>query len=167
VSALSLTNKQELSASHAPSRCWKITAVERTVTIVQERLQVLDKELAAAAAAASAETNKPKLQEKLERQRAKVLEREEKLTAIVPISPLPLKLQGDINKLRAEAVPLQKVQDAGAGRLLSVKESQTVSKLGALPRFVEQDRRWFEEDTFDAPASREQLPLLPLLKKEC
>jgi hypothetical protein len=154
VSAPSLTNKQDVikELMHAQVDVGKITAVERTQLLsqVQERLQIMDKELAAADA-----ENKPKLKEKLLQKRAKVLEREEKLAAIVPVSPLPLKLQGEINKLRAEAVPLQKVQDAGAGRLLSIKESQTVSKLLELLaeiEVLEQDSRgWFEEDdAFDA-----------------
>jgi hypothetical protein len=110
----------------------------------------MDKEIQAAKA-----ENKPKLKEKLEQKRLKVLEREEKLSAIVPISMPPLKLQAGINKLRAECVPLKAVQDAGAGRLLSVKESQTVSKLLELMEEIEvleQDSRgWFEEDeAFDA-----------------
>jgi hypothetical protein len=154
VSAPSLVNKQDVikELMHGQVDAGKITAMERTQLLhqVQERLQVLDKELAAADS-----ENKPKLKEKLLQKRAKVLEREEKLAAIVPISPYPLKLQGDINKLRAEAVPLQKVQDAGAGRLLSIKESQTVSKLLevlAEIEVLEQDSRgWFEEDdVFDA-----------------
>jgi hypothetical protein len=149
VSAQSLTNKQDVikELMHGQVDAGKITALERTQLLhqVQERLQAMDKELAAAAS-----ENKPKLKEKLEQKRAKVLEREEKLQAIVPIPPLPLKMQAEINKLRAEAVPLKQVQDAGAGRLLSIKESQTVSKLlellGEIEVLEQDSRGWFEED---------------------
>jgi hypothetical protein len=149
-----LTNKQDVikELMHKQVDVGKITALERTQLLsqVQERLQAMDKEIQAAKA-----ENKPKLKEKLEQKRLKVLEREEKLSAIVPISMPPLKLQAGINKLRAECVPLKAVQDAGAGRLLSVKESQTVSKLLELMEEIEvleQDSRgWFEEDeAFDA-----------------
>jgi hypothetical protein len=150
----SLANKQDVirELMHVQVDAGKITALERNQLLhqVQERLQAMDKEVAAAVS-----ENKPKLKEKLEQKRLKVLEREEKLQAIVPISPPPLKLQAEINKLRAEAVPLKQVQDAGTGRLLSVKESQTVSKLLELLdeiEVLEQDSRgWFEEDgAFDA-----------------
>jgi hypothetical protein len=149
-----LTHKQDIikELMHKQVDAGKITAGERTQLLhqVQERLQAMDKELKAAVT-----ENKPKLKEKLEQKRLKVLEREEKLSAIVPIPLPPLKLQVNINKLRAECVPLKAVQDAGAGRLLSVKESQTVSKLLELMEEIEgleqESRGWFEEDeSFDA-----------------
>jgi hypothetical protein len=152
VSAQSLTNKQDVirELMHVHVDKGNITKSERTLLLhqVQERLDAIDKEEAAA-------TGKPKLLAKLEQKRHKAVERQEKIQAIVPAPPAPLKNQPQINKLRTEAVPLKKVQDAAAGRLLSVKESQVVSKLQEILVEIEEleqaSRGWFEdEDAFDA-----------------
>ena len=105
----------------------QITAAERTLLLnqVQERVQALDAEI-------TASVGKPVKLEKLHQKRSKLSERKDKLSQITPQQPTPLKNHADMMQLRKEMIPLLEIQKNGAGRLLSVKESQAVGHLEEL-----------------------------------
>jgi len=110
---------------------------------VSEKLETLDKELAIA-------TDKPKKAEKLNQQKNKLEDRKKMLTNITPTAPPPLKHQGEILQLRKELVPLINLEESTKGRLLSVKETQSLARkdeiLEEISQLERDSRGWFEDD---------------------
>lgn len=98
-----------------------------------------------------AETNgKKKRVENLTKQKQKAVERKGKLADIAGKALPRLKNEAEINKLRKEMQPLQDIEEAARGRLLSIKEAQAVGKKDEIQEKIEQleisSRGWFEED---------------------
>jgi hypothetical protein len=102
-----------------------LTSKEKTqlVSQVQERLETLSKDLAEAE-----KENKAKKVEKLKDIMKKAEARKEKLSKITPKGPHRLKHEAEILKLRAEMQPLLDLEEGSKGRLLSVKETQTLAR---------------------------------------
>ena len=82
--------------------------------------------------------------------RDKAMARQEMLEKITPVPPHKLKHEPEIQKLRAEMRPLQKLEDSAKGRLLSVKETTQLGRkdeiLAEIEELEEASRGWFEED---------------------
>ena len=82
--------------------------------------------------------------------RDKAMGRQEMLEKITPVPPHKLKHEPEIQKLRAEMRPLQKLEDSAKGRLLSVKETTQLGRkdeiLAEIEELEEASRGWFEED---------------------
>jgi hypothetical protein len=102
-----------------------ITGPEKTQLLsqVNERLQTIQKELAD-----TENETKPKKVEKLNSMKGKVETRKEKLSKIAPRQPHRLKHEAGIFKLRAELQPLLELEDGAKGRLLSLKETQSLAR---------------------------------------
>jgi hypothetical protein len=102
-----------------------LTSKEKTqlVSQVQERLETLSKDLTEAE-----KENKAKKVEKLKDVMKKAEARKEKLSKITPKGPHRLKHEAEIFKLRAELQPLLDLEEGSKGRLLSVKETQTLAR---------------------------------------
>jgi hypothetical protein len=103
----------------------RITVDERRSLLdqVNDRLQTLKDEIDEAE-----KEGKKKRVENITAARAKVEERKSKLEKTSTVGPHPLKHEADINKLRREMLPLLEIEDAAKGRLLTLKESQLVSR---------------------------------------
>jgi hypothetical protein len=102
-----------------------ITSQEKTQLLsqVNERLESIAKELS------QAETNnQAKKVEKLKGMQEKAAARKESLSKIAAKQPHRLKLETEIFKLRAELKPLLDLEDSSKGRLLSIKETQTLAR---------------------------------------
>jgi hypothetical protein len=88
----------------------------------------------------------------------KALQRRELLESIDPVPPHKLKYEAEIRKLQKELVPLLNLEANAKGRLLSVKETQTLARkdeiLEEIASLEEASRGWFEDD--DAFESRVQ-----------
>jgi hypothetical protein len=86
----------------------------------------------------------------------KALQRKELLESIEPIPPHKLKHEVEIRKLQRELLPLLEMEDKAKGRLLTVKETQTLARkdeiLKEIAYLEEASRGWFEDD--DAFESR-------------
>eukprot|EP00549_Striatella_unipunctata_P008117 CAMPEP_0118721382 /NCGR_PEP_ID=MMETSP0800-20121206/30688_1 /TAXON_ID=210618 ORGANISM="Striatella unipunctata, Strain CCMP2910" /NCGR_SAMPLE_ID=MMETSP0800 /ASSEMBLY_ACC=CAM_ASM_000638 /LENGTH=450 /DNA_ID=CAMNT_0006629233 /DNA_START=1 /DNA_END=1354 /DNA_ORIENTATION=- len=91
------------------------------------------------------EAKGPKKKEKLETMLGKMKERKSKLEKIDPKPPQKLKNEAAITKLRVEIRPLLKMEDSAKGRLLSIKETQTLARKDEILEEIEQlevrDRR--------------------------
>jgi hypothetical protein len=88
----------------------------------------------------------------------KAFQRKELLESIEPVPPHKLKYEAEIRKLQKELVPLLDLEANAKGRLLSVKETQTLARkdeiLEEIASLEEASRGWFEDD--DAFESRVQ-----------
>lgn len=102
-----------------------ITSREKSQLLSQvtERLETISKELAEAE-----KNSQSKKVEKLKGVREKAEARKDKLTKITPVAPPPLKHQAEIFQLRSELRPLMELEDGAKGRLLSVKETQSLAR---------------------------------------
>lgn len=102
-----------------------ITSQEKTMLIgqVNERLHALSKDIITAQ-----EEGKSKRVEKLKGMHEKLEKRKEKLEGIVPKGPHRLKHESEITKLRAEMQPLLDIETGAKGRLLSLKETQSLAR---------------------------------------
>lgn len=93
---------------------------------------------------------KSKKTAKLVTMRDKALARQETLEKITPVPPHKLKHEPEIQKLRAEMRPLQKLEATAKGRLLSVKETTALGRkdeiLAEIEELEEDSRGWFEDD---------------------
>lgn len=93
---------------------------------------------------------KSKKTAKLVTMRDKALARQEMLEKITPVPPHKLKHEPEIQKLRAEMRPLQKLEATAKGRLLSVKETTALGRkdeiLAEIEELEEDSRGWFEDD---------------------
>ena len=93
---------------------------------------------------------KSKKTAKLVTMRDKALARQEMLEKITPVPPHKLKHEPEIQKLRAEMRPLQKIEASAKGRLLSVKETTALGRkdeiLAEIEELEEDSRGWFEDD---------------------
>lgn len=120
---------------------------------VTERLEALTKEIAEAE-----QDEKPKKVEKLRGMQEKIMSRKEMLSKITIKGPHRLKHEAEILKWRAELQPLVDLEDGAKGRLLSLKETQTLARkddiLEEIAELEGKSRGWFEED--DAFATRVQ-----------
>ena len=80
----------------------------------------------------------------------KALQRKELLESIEPIPPHKLKHEAEIRKLQRELMPLLEMEDKAKGRLLTVKETQTLARkdeiLKEIAYLEEASRGWFEDD---------------------
>ena len=102
-----------------------ITAKEKTQLLSQttERLEAISKQIADAE-----QNNQVKKIEKLKEAKEKIEARKEKLFKINPKPPPPLKHQAEIFQLRSELRPLLELEEGSKGRLLSVKETQSLAR---------------------------------------
>ena len=122
-----------------------ITKSEKEALIKQvvERLEILDKDTQESA-------GKPKKLEKIATMKAKAQQRKELLEKITPKVPHSLRHEAEIQKLRVEMRPLQAIEDSAKGRLLTLKETQTLARkteiLDEIKALEETSRDWFEED---------------------
>jgi hypothetical protein len=120
---------------------------------VTERLEALTKDILEAE-----QEQKPKKVEKLKAMQEKSMSRKEMLSKITPKGPHRLKHEAEILKWRAEIQPLVDLEDGAKGRLLSLKETQSLARkddiLQEITELEEKSRGWFEED--DAFATRVQ-----------
>lgn len=128
---------------------------EKTQLLAQvtERLEALTKDIAEAE-----QESKPKKVEKLKGMQEKSMSRKEMLSKIVPKGPHRLKHEAEILKWRAEVQPLVDLEDGAKGRLLSLKETQSLARkddiFEEIAELERKSRGWFEED--DAFATRVQ-----------
>lgn len=87
---------------------------------------------------------------KLEDVKAKAIQRKDKLSSIQPIDPHKLKHHVEIAKLQKELTPLLELENQTKGRLLSVKESQSIARkdeiLAEIEELERKSRGWFESD---------------------
>jgi len=90
---------------------------------VTERLETIAKEIAEAE-----KKDQPKKVEKLQGAKEKAEARKDKLSKISPKPPPPLKHQAEIFQLRSELRPLLELEEGSKGRLLSVKETQSLGR---------------------------------------
>ena len=126
----------------------QITGAERLQLLdqVKERLEKLEKEKA------EAETkNNTKRVGNLTAAIAKAYERREKLENIAAgRTPHPLKKQAEIQKLRIELKPLLELEASTKGRLLSLKESQSMARKEEIDEEIQAlelaSRGWFESE---------------------
>lgn len=102
-----------------------ITIREKTQLLsqVKERLETIQAELNEAS-----REKKAKKVEKLNIVKGKAEARKEKLTNIAPRPPHRLRHEAEIFKLRGELQPLLDLEDDTKGRLLSVKETQSLAR---------------------------------------
>lgn len=124
-----------------------ITSTEKVQLLgqVTERLDSLTKEIADAEKA-----NQAKKLEKLRIAKEKAEARKVKISQISPKSLPPLKHQAEIFQLRSELKPLQELENNAKGRLLSLKETQSLARkdeiLAEIANLEEKSRGWYEED---------------------
>mmetsp|Transcript_23191 Transcript_23191/g.33276 ORF Transcript_23191/g.33276 Transcript_23191/m.33276 type:complete len:167 (+) Transcript_23191:4070-4570(+) len=103
----------------------RITAREKNMLVVQvaERIEKLESEIAEATL-----EKKIKKVETLTNQKSKADERKKTLEKISPQPPQSLKHEAEIKKLRQELLPLLKLEESSKGRLLTLKETTTLSR---------------------------------------
>eukprot|EP00957_Ditylum_brightwellii_P047896 3637589-Ditylum_brightwellii.AAC.1 len=81
---------------------------------------------------------------------SKAVQRKCLLESIDPVSPHKLKYEPEIGKLRKELATLLRVEANAKGRLLTVKETQTLSRKDEILDEIEElefaSRGWFEDD---------------------
>lgn len=124
-----------------------ITSTEKVQLLgqVTDRLDCLTKEISDAEKA-----NQPKKMEKLRTAKEKAEARKVKISQISPKSLPPLKHQAEIFQLRSELKPLQELENSAKGRLLSLKETQSLARkdeiLVEIENLEEKSRGWYEDD---------------------
>ena len=121
---------------------------------VSDRLSIIEDDLNEAKT-----EKKTKKVEKLTIAKTKVEQREVMLKKISPKIPQRLKHQDEILELRKELAPLIKLEDGAKGRLMSVKETQTLARkdeiLEEITELEDSSRGWFEDDvSFDLRVKR-------------
>ena len=118
---------------------------ELLLLLCQDKVETLKKEVDEAV-----REGKSKKTAKFVALRDKAMARQEMLEKITPVPPHKLKHEPEIQKLRAEMRPLQKLEDSAKGRLLSVKETTQLGRkdeiLAEIEELEEASRGWFEED---------------------
>eukprot|EP00563_Minutocellus_polymorphus_P005007 CAMPEP_0181027346 /NCGR_PEP_ID=MMETSP1070-20121207/4118_1 /TAXON_ID=265543 /ORGANISM="Minutocellus polymorphus, Strain NH13" /LENGTH=451 /DNA_ID=CAMNT_0023104587 /DNA_START=61 /DNA_END=1416 /DNA_ORIENTATION=+ len=125
----------------------KLTKEEKAILLgqVADKIETLKGEVDEAV-----REGKSKKAAKLVAMRDKAVARQEMLEKITPVASHKLKHEPEIQKLRAEMRPLQKLEDAAKGRLLSVKETTQLGRkdeiLAEIEELEEASRGWFEED---------------------
>lgn len=125
----------------------KLTGGERDALLVQveERIESLEEEIEEARAG-----GKPRKRAKLEAALEKAQARRELLGSVEPVPPPRLSREPDIQKLRAELRPLQRLEDGTKGRLLTVKETTALGRKAEIDEEIrgleEASRGWFEDD---------------------
>jgi len=148
VSLTSLEEKEELVKHHMQQQVedqQNITKSEKEVLLsqVMERLKIVDDDI-------NGSKGKTKKLEKLAITKAKILQRKELLEKITPKLPHKLRNEADILKLRMELRPIQAIEDGAKGRLMTLKETQTLARkaeiLEEIEELEEKSRDWFEED---------------------
>lgn len=148
VSLSALEEKETLVKHHMQQQVEEqqnITKAEKESLVKQvlERLETITSDI-------KESVGKPKKLEKLEAMKTKVMQRKELLEKITPKVPHKLKHEVDIQKLRAELKPLQALEDGAKGRLLTVKETQTLARkveiLEEIGELEQNSRGWFEDD---------------------
>lgn len=127
VSAVALDEKQTYvkDQMHSQVDDGFITASEKAQLLAQvtERLETITKEIVDAE-----KSNQGKKVEKLKLAKEKAEARKNKITNISP-KPLPtLKHQAEIFQLRTELKPLLDLEEGAKGRLLSIKETQSLAR---------------------------------------
>ncbi|GKY97458.1 hypothetical protein MPSEU_000704200 [Mayamaea pseudoterrestris] len=125
----------------------RVTVEERRSLLdqVDERIQSLKEEIAEAE-----KEGKKKRVENLAIAKGKAEERKTKLEKTGTSPPHPLKHESDIAKLRREMLPLLAIEEGAKGRLLTLKESQSVARKDEIvieiEALEESSRGWFETD---------------------
>mmetsp|Transcript_22950 Transcript_22950/g.63887 ORF Transcript_22950/g.63887 Transcript_22950/m.63887 type:complete len:434 (+) Transcript_22950:39-1340(+) len=161
VSMSSLEDKQSLvrELMHKQVDDGRLLSTEKQQLLdhVSERLNKLEAEKAEAES-----QGKAKKAQNMAGIIEKATARKEKLESIVPTAPHQLKKQAEINKLRAELAPLLKLEASTKGRLLSVKESQSIARKEEIEEEIrdleEASRGWFESDElFQARLSKSRI----------
>lgn len=102
-----------------------ITPQEKSLLLgqVNEKLSSMEEDIT------TAETEgKPKKVEKLKGVLKNLVARKEKLSSITTKGPHRLKHEAEITKLRTELEPLLELEEGAKGRLLSLKETQTLAR---------------------------------------
>lgn len=151
VSVQSLDDKQAhvRECMHKHVDDGNLTAAEKRQLLDQvgDRIATLTKDIA--------KESKPKVFERLKNQKTKAEQRKEKISGISPKAPSRLRREADIVKLHKELSPLLEMEAAAKGRLLSVKETQSMARKEEIEQEIadleEASREWFEsDDAFDA-----------------
>lgn len=149
VSADSMQKKLDMvrDLMHQQVESGNLTGREKKLLLSQvtERLETLDDDIATAQA-----EKKPKRVEKLTQTKTTLQARKDMLQNITPQQAHPLKHQTRILELRTELVPLLALEEGTKGRLLTVKETQQLSRkdeiLEDVDRLEQSSRGWFEDD---------------------
>lgn len=125
VSIASLDEKEAYvkSQMHSQVENGNLTKLEKQMLLdqVSEKIETLDKDIAES-------KDKPKKLEKLTTMKTKAAARQALLEEITPKAPPRLRHEAEIQKLRVELQPLQQLEDGAKGRLLTVKETQTLAR---------------------------------------
>jgi hypothetical protein len=147
VSVASLDEKEAYvkSQMHTQVENGNLTTQEREMLLIQvsEKIETLNKEIAES-------SDKPKKLEKLTTVKKKATERQSLLEDVTPKAPPRLRHEAEIQKLRVELSPLLQLEEGAKGRLLSVKETQTLARKDEILEEIEElensSRGWFEDD---------------------
>lgn len=138
--SVSLTSLEEKLACtrelmHKQVDAGNITADEKHQLLVQiaERIESLATEIREAES-----QGKVKRVENLKAQETKARTRKEKLQSLAAKPPPRLKNEDTILKLRKELAPLLEIEEAGKGRLLSLKESQLLARKDEIVAEIEE-----------------------------
>lgn len=127
VSMKSLENKlvcvRDLMHKHVDEGRITVEEKRNLLDQVNERIQNLKEDIAEA----EKEAKKVRV-DNLTNAKTKAEERKSKLEKTSTVSPHPLKHEAEINKLRKEMMPLLEIEEAAKGRLLTLKESQSVAR---------------------------------------
>lgn len=113
---------------------------------ISDRITTLSNEIKEAEA-----EGKVKRVENLKLQFDKAKARQTKIQSLTTVLPPKLKNEDAIIKLRKEQVPLIELEKAAKGRLLSIKESQSIARKEEIDNEIHElelsSRQWFETDT--------------------
>ena len=127
VSAKSLSDKgsKVKDLMHSQVEKGDLTASEKAFLLQQvtERIETINTELAEAEKA-----KKTKRAENLQKNLEKATTRKEMLSKVTPKRPAGLKNDSQIKELRKELAPLLKLEASAKGRLLTLKESQSIAR---------------------------------------
>lgn len=150
----------------------KITQREKQQILDQVggRIESLEKDLKEAQ-----EKKNAKKQSTIEAALEKAKARKEKIQGCTPSNPIPLKNEPEIAKLRKELAPLLALEDAAKGRLLTLKESQAISRKEEIIDEIKdlevggdfgKDRRWLTTCVLYRSRARAGLKVTMTLKFE-
>jgi hypothetical protein len=124
-----------------------ITPKEKSLLLgqVNEKLSSMQEDIDTAE-----KEDKPKKVEKLKGLLEKLVARKEKLASISTKGPHRLKHEAEITKLRTELEPLVELEEGAKGRLLSLKETQSLArKDDILAEIEELEVRWKRSSHLD------------------
>lgn len=125
VSIASLDEKEAYvkAQMHGQMESGNLTKLEQETLLkqVSEKIESLDKEIIES-------KDKPKKLEKLKVMKERATDRKTVLDKMQPTLPHRLRHEAEIHKLRVELQPLKNLEDGAKGRLLSVKETQTLAR---------------------------------------